>query len=151
MLSILKYFKHVQIQLLINSLDTLSLKNQSFKGIIAFPSYSNYYIDACGIDRMESIANSLDKGSSYSKEEYELISLYFSEAEKLPFDRDGRVIIPKKLLEHAKIKKYVLFVGMGSTFQIWEPKLYDQKKNNTIKIAREKQLNPRLKPIPTGM
>ena len=128
-----------------------SLRNQSFSGIIAFPSYSNSSIDACGIDRMESIANSLDDGVSYSKEEYELISLYFSEAEKLPFDKDGRVIIPKKLLEHAKIKKNVLFVGLGPTFQIWEPKLYNERKNLTIRIAKEKKLNPRLKPIPTGI
>ena len=33
-----------------------SLSDQSFKGIIAFPSYSNQCIDSCGIDRMEEIA-----------------------------------------------------------------------------------------------
>lgn len=128
-----------------------TLKNQNFRGIIAFPSYSNCSIDACGINRMESIANSLDDGDNYSREEYELISLYFSEAEKLPFDKDGRVIIPKKLLEHAQIKKNVLFVGLGPTFQIWDPELYNEQKNLTIKIAKEKKLKPRLKPIPMGI
>ncbi len=127
-----------------------TLKDQNFGGIIAFPSYSNCSIDACGINRMESIANSLDSGDSYSREEYELISLYFSEAEKLPFDKDGRVIIPKKLLEHAQIKKNVLFVGLGPTFQIWDPELFNEQKNLTIKIAKEKKLKPRLKPIPLG-
>ena len=100
---------------------------------------------------MESIANSLDDGDNYSREEYELISLYFSEAEKLPFDKDGRVIIPKKLLEHAQIKKNVLFVGLGPTFQMWNPELYNEQKNLTIKIAKEKKLKPRLKPIPMGI
>ena len=29
-----------------------SLQKQSFNGLIAFPSYQNNSIDACGIDRM---------------------------------------------------------------------------------------------------
>ena len=33
-----------------------SLNKLSFKGIIAFPSYSHQSIDACGIDRMEALA-----------------------------------------------------------------------------------------------
>ena len=64
-----------------------SLKNQSFKGIIAFPSYNNTSIDACGIQRMENISNSLDS-ENYSREEFDLISMYFGEAEQLPFDKD---------------------------------------------------------------
>ena len=128
-----------------------SLNKLSFKGIIAFPSYSHESIDACGIDRMEAIANSLDDESNYSKEEFELISLYFSEAEEIPFDKDGRVILPKKLLDHAKIYQKALFVGLGPTFQIWNPQLYEKRKILTIKVAKEKKLNPRLKPIPKGI
>ena len=61
-----------------------SLKNQSFKGIIAFPSYNDQSIDACGIERMENISNSLDT-DTYSRDEFDLISMYFGEAEQLPF------------------------------------------------------------------
>ena len=44
-----------------------------------------------------------------------------SESENLQFDTEGRVSISEKLLSHAKIKNSVLFVGLGKTFQIWEP------------------------------
>ena len=44
-----------------------SLQKQTFKGVIAFPSYQNNSIDACGIDRMESISDSLDGNHNYSK------------------------------------------------------------------------------------
>ena len=44
------------------------------------------------------------------------------ESENLQFDTEGRVSISEKLLKHAKIKTNVLFVGLGKTFQIWEPK-----------------------------
>ena len=127
-----------------------ALKKQTFKGIVAFPSYQNTSIDACGIDRIERISESLDSDNNYSTEEFELISLYFGEAERLPFDKEGRVILPKKLVNHAAIKKDVLFVGLGPTFQIWDPQKYQSKKESTKKIAAQKKLNPRLKPIPKG-
>ena len=127
-----------------------SLKDQSFKGIIAFPSYNDKSIDACGIERMENISNSLDS-DNYSQDEFDLISTYFGEAEKLPLDKDGRVTLPKKLINHAQIEKNVMFVGLGPTFQMWNPESYEIKKSKMIQNARDKNINPRLKPIPKGM
>ena len=128
-----------------------TLKNQTFKGVVAFPSYSEKSIDACGIERMENISNSLDSNHKYSREEFDLISLYFGEAEQLPFDREGRIILPKKLINHAEIENSVLFVGLGPTFQMWNPNSYEKKKNKMIQKATDKKLNPRLKPIPKGL
>jgi len=127
-----------------------SLKNQSFSGIIAFPSYNDKSIDACGIERMESISNSLDS-ENYSRDEFDLISLYFGEAEQLPFDKDGRIILPKKLITHAEITANVMFVGLGPTFQMWNPTSYEDKKYKMLQNAKNKKINPRLKPIPKGM
>ena len=149
------------LSILINKLDSKcrvsvpssfrnSLKDQSFKGIIAFPSYNDKSIDACGIERMENISNSLDS-DNYSQDEFDLISTYFGEAEKLPLDKDGRVTLPKKLINHAQIEKNVMFVGLGPTFQMWNPESYEIKKSKMIQNARDKKINPRLKPIPKGM
>ena len=100
---------------------------------------------------MEKISNNLDEDNQYSKEEFDVISLYFGEAEQLPFDKEGRIILPKKLVDHAKIDKDVLFVGLGPTFQIWNPNNYGLKKKQIKKVAADKKLNPRLKPIPKGV
>ena len=100
---------------------------------------------------MENISDSLDNKNEYSKEEFDLISLYFGEAEQLPFDKEGRIILPKSLIQHASISNEVLFVGLGPTFQMWNPKNYTKKKIETIKIANKKNLSPRLKPIPKGI
>ena len=43
--------------------------------------------------------------------------------------------LTKKLLEHAKIKNNVLFVGLGKTFQIWDPKTFEK-----FKIVARKKL-----------
>ena len=57
-----------------------------------------------------------------------------SESENLQFDTEGRVSLTKNLLNHAKIKNNVLFVGLGKTFQIWEPKNFEKFKS----FARKK-------------
>ena len=48
-----------------------SLKNQSFKGVVAFPSYNDNSIDACGIERMEKISENLDSENNYSRDEFD--------------------------------------------------------------------------------
>ena len=58
---------------------------------------------------------------------------------ELQFDTEGRVIIPEKLLLHAKIRNNILFVGLGKTFQIWEPKNFQKFKV----LARKKAFNNR--------
>jgi len=57
----------------------------------------------------------------------------------------------ENLIKHASIAKEVLFVGLGPTFQMWNPDNYSKKKIETIKIANKKNLSPRLKPIPKGI
>ena len=96
------------------------------------------------------ISNSLDS-DNYSRDEFDLISMYFGEAEQLPFDKDGRIILPKKLINHAQIDKNVMFVGLGPTFQMWNPESYEVKKIQMVQKAKNKKINPRLKPIPKGI
>ncbi|MDP7555996.1 MAG: division/cell wall cluster transcriptional repressor MraZ, partial [Nitrospinota bacterium] len=58
-----------------------------------------------------------------------------SDSVNLLFDGEGRISIPEKLLEHAKIKQTMLFVGQGKIFQIWEPKLFEKFKTQARKKA----------------
>ena len=127
-----------------------SLQKQSFNGVITFPSYKYKSLDACGIDRMERISNDIDQNNNFSKEEFEVVSLCFGEAEQLPFDKEGRITLPKKLKQHAEISGDVLFVGIGPTFQIWNPENYNKKRDEIIRNVNKKKINPRLQPIPKG-
>ena len=127
-----------------------SLQKQTFNGVIAFPSYRYKSLDACGIDRMERISNDIDQNNNFSKEEFEVVSLCFGEAEQLPFDKEGRITLPKKLKQHAEISNDVLFVGIGPTFQILNPENYTKKREEIIGTVNKKKINPRLQPIPKG-
>ena len=57
------------------------------------------------------------------------------------FDTEGRVSITEKLLNHANIKNNILFVGLGKTFQIWEPKIFDKFKIQARKKAYQNRSN----------
>jgi len=41
-------------------------------------------------------------------------------------DAQGRVAIPQRLLEHAKIQKDVLVNGVLDHIEIWDPKVFEQ-------------------------
>ena len=82
------------------------------------------------------------------RKEYFATSI-LSESISLQFDSEGRILLSSKLLKHAKIKKSILFVGQGKTFQIWEPTIFEKfrvnaKKKSNINRASlkwEKQFN----------
>ena len=44
-----------------------------------------------------------------------------SEAQEVQLDSNGRMLLPKTLLEKVGIKQDVLFVGMEQTIEIWAP------------------------------
>ncbi|MGL1886254.1 MAG: division/cell wall cluster transcriptional repressor MraZ [Reichenbachiella sp.] len=50
---------------------------------------------------------------------------FFRSVAPVELDSAGRFLIPKAWIEHAKLEKGVTVVGMGNTFEIWNPNLYD--------------------------
>ena len=50
-----------------------------------------------------------------------------SEAQELQLDSNGRILLPKSLLDKVGIKQDVLFVGMEQTIEIWAPDIAAMK------------------------
>ena len=100
-----------------------ALATQSYQGIVAFPSFRESYdaIEACGMDRMESLSESVDRLDPFTDVHDDLASVIFGAAAQLPFDGEGRIVLPEGLREHARIADQAAFVGRGRTFQIWHP------------------------------
>ena len=57
---------------------------------------------------------------SLSKETRRLQRFYFAHATESELDKQGRVMIPAKLLELAGISKEVVVVGMSNHVEIWD-------------------------------
>ena len=101
-----------------------ALSGQTFAGIIAFRSPNFPALEACGADRMERLSRSIDDLAMFSQEQNDLAALILAGSQQLPFDGDGRIVLPEELARHANITDRAAFVGRGPMFQIWNPDAY---------------------------
>ena len=125
------------------------LSNMGYNGIICYPSFNNRSIEAWPQDRIEKISNTIDTLNPFEEKKDYFATSILSESINLQFDSEGRILLTKKLLKHAKIKSSMIFVGLGKTFQIWEPTNFEKfrvtaKKKSNINRASlkwERQFN----------
>ncbi|MCC7260476.1 MAG: division/cell wall cluster transcriptional repressor MraZ [Alphaproteobacteria bacterium] len=115
------------------------LSTQHFSGIVAYSSFVNPCIEACGMDRIEKLHESIDALDPFSEERDAFAATILGGSLQLPFDGEGRVMLPELLLGQAKISDKALFVGKGATFEIWEPEAFE----SYSVAAREKALQSR--------
>ena len=115
------------------------LNSLGYNGFISYPSFNHAALEACSQDRIEKLSNTIDSLNPFEEKRDFFATSVLSESENLQFDTEGRVSISSNLLNHANIKDSVLFVGLGKTFQIWEPK--NLKKFKTF--ARKKAIQNR--------
>ena len=105
-----------------------------YNGFIAYPSFNHEALEACSQDRIEKLSSTIDSLNPFEEKRDFFATSVLSESASLLFDGEGRVLVSEKLLSHAKIKNNILFVGLGKTFQIWEPKIFERFKV----VARKK-------------
>ena len=110
------------------------LSNLGYNGVICYPSFNNQSIEAWPQDRVEKISNSIDTLNPFEEKRDFFATSILSESTNLQFDSEGRISLTPKLLKHAKIKNSMIFVGLGKTFQIWEPSIFEKFKT----IAKKK-------------
>ena len=119
------------------------LSNLGYNGVICYPSFNNHSIEAWPQDRIEKISNTIDSLNPFEEKRDYFATSVLSESVNLQFDTEGRVSFTKKLLNHARIKNNILFVGLGKTFQIWEPKMFEKFKVVARKKAYQNRSNLR--------
>ncbi len=110
------------------------LSSLGYNGFITYPSFNHQALEACSQDRIEKLSSSIDSLNPFEEKRDFFATSVLSESASLQFDGEGRVLISEKLLNHAKIKSNILFVGLGKTFQIWEPQTFEKFKV----VARKK-------------
>ncbi len=117
------------------------LNSMGYNGFISYPSFNHSALEACSQDRIEKLSNTIDSLNPFEEKRDFFATSILSESENLQFDTEGRVSLSDKLLNHSKIKNNVLFVGLGKTFQIWEPKTFEKFKIVARKKAYQNRSN----------
>ena len=125
------------------------ISSLGYNGVICYPSFNYQSIEVCTQDRIEKLSDSIDSLNPFEEKRDFFATSILSESIDLQFDGEGRISLTQKLLKHAKIKSTMLFVGLGKTFQIWEPTAFEifrvqsRKKSNLHRASPkwEKQFN----------
>ena len=117
------------------------LSSMGYNGFISYPSFNHSALEACSQDRIEKLSNTIDSLNPFEEKRDFFATSVLSESINLQFDSEGRVLISDKLLDHAKIKNNILFIGLGKTFQIWEPKIFEKFKVVARKKAYQNRSN----------
>ena len=112
------------------------LSNLGYNGVICYPSFNNQSIEAWPQDRIEKISNLIESLNPFDEKKDFFATSILSESINLQFDSEGRILLIPKLLNHAKIKSSMVFVGQGKTFQIWAPEIFEK-----FKITARKKAN----------
>jgi MraZ protein len=117
------------------------LSSMGYNGFISYPSFNHSSLEACSRERIEKLSNTIDSLNPFEEKRDYFATSVLSESINLQFDTEGRVSFTEKLLSHAKIKNNILFVGLGKTFQIWEPKNFEKFKTVARKKAYQNRSN----------
>ena len=117
------------------------LNSLGYNGFITYPSFNHAALEACSQDRIEKLSNTIDSLNPFEEKRDYFATSILSESVNFQFDTEGRVSLTEKLLKHANIKSNILFVGLGKTFQIWEPKTFEKFKVVARKKAYQNRSN----------
>ena len=114
------------------------LAKLSFSGIVAFPSPEGLpAIHGAGIDWLENLSANFGTANPFAPKLPKSRMALFGQVERLGFDPEGRVILTRGLMEHAGISDTAEFIGLGDTFQIWQPEAGAARRDEAIAGASD--------------
>ena len=61
----------------------------------------------------------------------ELLRFIYGSAQDVTLDKQGRILLPRYLKEHAEIEKDIVVIGVGDHAEIWNRRKYDEYENRS--------------------
>ncbi len=117
-----------------------ALAANPFQGIVVFKSRSHSALEGFGMEDMAEIATRLDHFDLFSDTQDDLATVIFAESRQLPFDGDGRIVLPEDLRAFCGMADKAAFVGMGRKFQIWQPEALEKRLAAARQNVQDKEL-----------
>ena len=122
-----------------------ALENEQYQGVIGYPSLIEPAIEGFGRGVLEQLNlkrfnHSIENGDFSAMlvggSDNSLVETIMSLSSEMPFDGEGRIILPLRLAEHARIKDRAVFVGRGTRFQIWAPEEHAKQQLKEVAALR---------------
>ncbi len=116
--------------------------------LVLRPSHKGRCIEGWPADVFMSLAGPLDRIDLFSDDHDDMAAALYADAFHAESDKEGRIVLPELHIAHAGLTDTVVFMGLGRTFQIWEPAAADERRRQARERART--LNLTLPGTPAG-
>lgn len=67
-----------------------------------------------------------------SKDARAFVRFFFSGANEIEIDKQGRALVPQTLLEYAQIKKDIVSIGVSTRIEVWSKEKWEEYNNSDI-------------------
>lgn len=105
--------------------------------VVLRPSHLHPCIEAWPTAAFASLSQPLDRLDIFSDDHDDLAAALYADAYPMDADREGRIILPDPLKEHAGLTETVAFMGLGKIFQIWEPAAAERRRAEARTRSRQ--------------
>ncbi len=82
-------------------------------------------IDVTPLDLWKEVEEKLNKLNPYDPKNSFFLRMFLSEAYEDKLDSQGRLLIPRNLIEHAEIDREAFIIGINKKIEIWNPQNYE--------------------------
>jgi MraZ protein len=118
----------------------LKAEGEAPTALVLRPSHNHACIEAWPEAVFQTLAAPLNRLQLFSETHDDLVTALYADAYPVDADREGRVVLPDELARHANLTDSVLFMGMGHTFQLWEPTAGERRRAEARARARDRAL-----------
>ncbi len=108
--------------------------------LVLRPSHKHPCIEAWPESVFQALSTPLDRLDVFSEAHDDLAAALYADAFPVDPDREGRIVLPEPLVQHAGLTDAVVFMGLGRTFQIWEPAAAARRRDEARERARARGL-----------
>jgi MraZ protein len=113
-----------------------ALDLDAFNGFFCLPSLRGPFLECGGGDYVTDLQRMVAALDPFDPDREALHEWFSAEARRIPFDGDGRFILPPHLREHARLEDSAYFVGLGEMFQIRSGEGVEARKADIAERAR---------------
>lgn len=108
--------------------------------LVLRPSHKHPCIEGWPAAVFQALAGPLERLDLFSEAHDDLAAALYADAFPIESDKEGRIVLPELLAQHGGLRDTVVFMGLGRTFQIWEPEAAERRRAEARERARTHRL-----------
>jgi MraZ protein len=108
--------------------------------LVLRPSHKHPCVEGWPAGAFHALATPLDALDMFGEAHDDLAAALYADAHPSDPDKEGRIVLPAELIAHANLAESVVFMGLGRTFQIWEPAAAERRRAEARERAKAHKL-----------